>query len=100
MSGIANKIEDLCQIHRMKLEDLESELGFEEGAIREWDISSPSIDKLMRVANHFSVSIDDLMDFTPQSHLSGEAAARIDALMKENEELRQRLRDIQTLARF
>lgn len=40
---------------------LENELGFGSSTISKWDKSAPSIDKLVKVADYFGVSLDYLV---------------------------------------
>ena len=57
-----DKIQYLCKLKGVSQNKLEKELGFSNGAMSKWDISSPSIDKIEKVADYFDVSIDYLID--------------------------------------
>ena len=54
------KIEELCKGKNTNLAQLERELAFGQGTIRKWANSSPSVDKLQKVADYFEVSLDYL----------------------------------------
>ncbi len=55
---LVEKIQALCKRKNITLARLEKDLNFGNGTIRRWDSSSPSIDKIMEVANYFKVSVD------------------------------------------
>lgn len=59
---------------------LESELGFGNGTIVKWDKSSPSADKLNKVADYFGVSVD---------YLLGRSETEDDDIMEVRERLRR-----------
>lgn len=60
-------IKDLCEANGTTLKALERNLSLGNGTIRRWDDSAPSVDKLVRVANYFGVSVNDLLkDSTPE----------------------------------
>jgi transcriptional regulator with XRE-family HTH domain len=59
--NIKERIREICQEHNINLPKLEAELGFGKGTISKWDKSAPSIDKLMKVADYFKISLDELV---------------------------------------
>ena len=58
--SILDSIKELCEQKGITMTSLERDLDFGKGTIRNWDKSSPSIDKLQKVADYFHVSIDKL----------------------------------------
>lgn len=58
-------IETLCETHGLSVAKLEKLLGISNGTIRTWKTRSPRLDTLMKVANHFDVSIDQLVSREP-----------------------------------
>lgn len=56
-----DKIRDLCKENKITIAQLERNLMFGNGTIHRWDVSQPSADKLSKVADYFSVSIDYLL---------------------------------------
>jgi transcriptional regulator with XRE-family HTH domain len=55
------RIKQLCDERGISIKKLESMLGFGASSIQKWkDSTSPSIDKVKRVATFFNVSIDYL----------------------------------------
>ena len=60
MSMVEN-IKSLCIQKGISIPKLEIELGFGRGAIYNWDKNSPSIDKVQKVAEYFSVTTDELL---------------------------------------
>ncbi len=59
------RIKELCQTKGISIAKLESELGFGNCSIKKWErISSPSIDKIIKIATYFDVSVDYLLGRT------------------------------------
>jgi transcriptional regulator with XRE-family HTH domain len=59
--GIYENIQVLCQKNNLLISHLEKKLSFSNGSIRRWNESSPSTDKLQKVADYFKISIDHLI---------------------------------------
>lgn len=57
---MVDEIRDLCKKHNTNVKVLEKELGFGNGTIRKWDEQSPSLERVLKVAKHFGVSISEL----------------------------------------
>ena len=55
----------LCRAKNISISRLEREIGLGNATIRGWEKSSPTVDKLQRVAAYFGVTIDELI--TPVS---------------------------------
>lgn len=59
------RIKDLCLKKGISISKLESELGFGNSSIKKWEkTSSPSVDKIVKVASYFDVSVDYLLGMT------------------------------------
>ena len=58
------RIKELCLKNNITISKLESDLGFGNSSIKKWEKSSPSIDKILKVAKYFDVSIDYLLGRT------------------------------------
>lgn len=56
-----NKIKILASKHEISIRSLEEKLGFGNGTIRRWQTQTPGIDKVLKVADYFDVSIDYLL---------------------------------------
>lgn len=64
-SVLYQRIKELCSRKNITIAKLESELGFGNASIKKWEkTSSPSIDKILKVAKYFDVSIDYLLGRT------------------------------------
>lgn len=50
-------IQELCSKEKISIKKLEKLLNFGDGTITKWNKSAPSIDKLLKVAQFFNVSI-------------------------------------------
>lgn len=56
------RIKELCEERGITMTKLQEELGLSSSLIRKWKTNtSPSIDKVMTIAQYFGVSIDYLM---------------------------------------
>jgi transcriptional regulator with XRE-family HTH domain len=58
---LVEKIQSLCEQNNTTIAQLERDLDFSKGSIRKWDTSSPSSDKLLKVARHFDISMEALL---------------------------------------
>lgn len=58
---LVTKIQILCRNKRMSLAKLENELGFSKGAMYKWNVNYPAINKVLKVAQYFNVSVDFLL---------------------------------------
>lgn len=56
--GIVENIKFLCSQQGVTIPKLGVELGFGNGAIYNWDKSSPSADKVVKIADYFGVTTD------------------------------------------
>lgn len=59
--SLVERIQNLCSSKDTTLIGLEREIGLGRGTIRNWDKSSPSVDKLQKVADYFKVSTEYLL---------------------------------------
>lgn len=64
-SILYQRIKGLCERNGISITKLESELGFGNSSIKKWErMSSPSVDKIIKVATYFDVSVDYLLGRT------------------------------------
>lgn len=59
---IYERIRKLCKERNISIYRLEKELGFSSCSICKWKSSSPSVDKLRKVADYFQISVDYLLE--------------------------------------
>lgn len=59
--GVVERIQELCLQKNIKIRPLEEQLGIANGSIKKWNVSSPSCDRILKVANFFNVSVDWLL---------------------------------------
>lgn len=57
---LVNKIREQCKQRNVSVSQMELELGFSLGLISRWAKTSPSIDKIIEVANYLEISLDEL----------------------------------------
>lgn len=64
-SVLYQRIKDLCERKGISIAKLETELGFGNASIKKWgNVSSPSVNKIIKVAGYFDVSVDYLLGRT------------------------------------
>lgn len=95
-SVVYDRVKYLCEKHNVSISRVESAVGFGNSAISKWESSSPSVEKLRKVADYFDVSVDYLMgrsdDETPVSYLLSNDKDIIQ-LCRAREKMPQRDRD-------
>lgn len=77
---LAKKIKLLCAERNLSFADLEQACGLGSRTIYKWDKSSPSVDKIQRVASFFGVSIDSLLSEQEEEVAEDKSAGSIPAL--------------------
>lgn len=64
-SILYHRIKELCLQKGITISKLESDLGFGNSSVKKWGmVSSPSVDKIVKVASYFDVSVDYLLGRT------------------------------------
>lgn len=58
--NIKDRVKFLADQRGISLPNLEKALGFGSGTIVKWDKQNPGVDRLIKVANYFGVSLDYL----------------------------------------
>ena len=58
---IYRNIISLCKKTGISIAKLERETGIGNGTISRWEKSSPTVDNAKKVADHFGVSVDELI---------------------------------------
>lgn len=66
---LLDRIKELCNERGETLASLERKMDFGNGTIRRWGDTTPSGDKLARVADFFHVSVDYLLGRESQQYL-------------------------------
>lgn len=60
----------LCKNHDITPTKLEEELGFSQGLISRWKDKTPSIDKIVDIADYFHVSLDEVAGYNQQQQIN------------------------------
>lgn len=89
-----SRIEKIIKNNGLTFSTIEKILGFGNGSIAKWVNSSPSIDKIIKIAKHFNVSADYLLylsDFPDlyKNELSEERRITREIFMLSGEKQRQ-----------
>lgn len=58
---MVERINELCKKWEITVKSLEKVLGLGNGTIRRWDESSPSLDKVVKVAHFFGITVSELI---------------------------------------
>lgn len=58
---LVERIQYLCTQNGIKIKPLEETLGIANGSIKKWNNSSPSCERILKVAQYFHVSVDWLL---------------------------------------
>ena len=69
--SLLDRIKLLASTHQLSLAELERKLDFSNGSLRKWDSSTPSGDKIEKVADYFNVSTDYLLGRTDNPRIAG-----------------------------
>lgn len=56
------KIKSLAKKKGVSINQVEKTLGFSSSSISKWDVSTPSADRLAKVAKYFDVPFEDLLE--------------------------------------
>lgn len=91
---IKEKIRALASTKGMGIPALELELGFGSSTISKWDKSAPSIDKLIKVADYFDVSLDYL---SGRNEKYSDEQALLDVEISEDFELKEAIKKYYSL---
>lgn len=91
---LVNTIKGLCAQRKIALSALERDLEFGNGTIRRWDKTSPSAEKLQKVADYFHVTTDYLLGRDQLDPLINKDEKDIE---KRMEEIKRDLKDSQGL---
>jgi len=71
---ITERVQLLCREKGVTLSGLEKELGFGNSSLCKWDTSVPGIDRVLKVADYFGVSIDFLVRGYDGPQINGKKA--------------------------
>lgn len=83
-------IKQLCDKRKTTIKALEEAVNLGNGTIRRWDKSSPSVDKLLRVAQYFGVSLDYLVgDEAPTAPINETETRLLSAWRQADEKARK-----------
>ncbi|WP_161979799.1 helix-turn-helix domain-containing protein [Streptococcus sp. S784/96/1] len=70
--SLLDRIKLLASTHQMTLAELERKLDFSNGSLRKWSSSTPSGDKIEKVADYFNVSTDYLLNRTDNPRIASD----------------------------
>ena len=58
---VFENVKQLCEENKISISKLESECGLGNATIKGWKNSSPTVEKIKKVADYFGVTIDELI---------------------------------------
>ena len=85
---LVERIKSLCNARGISIPKLEDRLNFGAGTISKWNKSSPSIDKIRKIAEYFQVSIDYLLGIENLSYYTNSETAKMAQEVYDNPDLR------------
>ncbi|MGC6569632.1 helix-turn-helix domain-containing protein [Streptococcus sp. VTCC 12886] len=89
--GILDKIKVLANEQALTLAELERKLDFSNGSLRKWETSTPSSDKIEKVADYFNVSTDYLLGRTDNPRIASDVVTAADGREVDLSNLRERV---------
>lgn len=92
--SMVERIKVLCSQRGTSIPRLEQELGFGKGAIYNWDKSSPSIDKVAKVAAYFDVSTDYIFGIKKDENINPDIRVLFRAGKRLSDEDAKKLRQV------
>lgn len=67
-----DQIRKLCEVNNISVQQLSREIDVSKNTIGRWDTNCPSVDKVMKVADYFNVSMDYLCGRTEKKEPTGD----------------------------
>ena len=90
--SLYERVKSLCREYEITIAGLERICGFGNGTIKKWEHTTPSGDRLARVADHFHVTVDFLLGREPiPSQEKDTELLEIARELKENPDMKQLL---------
>lgn len=75
---IVERIKDLCTAENITIKELERIIQISNGSIRHWNEKTPSVERVLLVADHFNVSLDWLVTGKESGNLTPEEQLLVD----------------------
>ena len=75
---IVERIKDLCIAENITIKELERIIQLSNGSIRHWNEKTPSVERVLLVADHFNVSLDWLVTGKESGNLTPEEQLLVD----------------------
>ena len=75
---IVERIKDLCIAENITIKELERIIQISNGSIRHWNEKTPSVERVLLVADHFNVSLDWLVTGKESENLTPEEKLLVD----------------------
>ena len=99
--GIFDIVKKLSEAEKISISKLERDLGFSRGALYKMGTSSPSMDKVQKIADYFNVTTDYLLGKNTERKKAIELSEIDDALFGETKHLNEsEKQELLRLARF
>lgn len=82
---LVDRIGQIAKERGLTFKSLEREVGLGNGTIKRWELQSPRLDRLVKVAEYLQVSLDDLVFGSSQTEPTetGGKSRRLDNLKRE-----------------
>lgn len=82
---IVERIKNLCNAENITIKELERIIQISNGSIRHWNEKTPSVERVLLVADHFNVSLDWLVTGKESGNLTPEEQQLVDYYRKADD---------------
>lgn len=91
---IVERIKNLCNTENITIKELERIIQISNGSIRHWNEKTPSVERVLLVADHFNVSLDWLVTGKESGNLTSEEQLLIDHYRRADDRGRRNIMKI------
>ncbi len=91
---IVERIKNLCNTENITIKELERIIQISNGSIRHWNEKTPSVERVLLVADHFNVSLDWLVTGKESGNLTSEEQLLVDHYRRADDRGRRNIMKI------
>ena len=91
---IVERIKNLCNTENITIKELERIIQISNGSIRHWNEKTPSVARVLLVADHFNVSLDWLVTGKESGNLTSEEQLLVDHYRRADDRGRRNIMKI------
>lgn len=91
---IVERIKNLCNTENITIKELERIIQISNGSIRHWNEKTPSVERVLLVADYFNVSLDWLVTGKESGNLTSEEQLLVDHYRRADDRGRRNIMKI------